>query len=129
MALRDTLRIMVVDDMATSRGLIIQALEELRIKNIEVQNNGAGALEALRVKPAHLVISDFNMPVMDGLGLLKSLRETAATRGVGFILVTGRADRETLERGQKLGMNNFLKKPFTTDAMRQCIQAILGQAL
>lgn len=129
MALRDNIRIMVVDDMATSRGLIIQALEELRIKHIDVQKDGSSALQSIQAKPAHLVISDYNMPGMDGLGLLQRLRQNQPTRGVGFILVTGRADRETIERGQKLGMNNFLRKPFTTEAMRNCIQAVVGAAL
>ncbi len=126
MALRDSLRVMVVDDMATSRGLIIQALEELRIRQIDFKKDGDEALRALVANPVHLVISDYNMPGMDGLGLLKALRETKVTHAIGFILITGTAERDMIERGQKLGMNNFLRKPFTTEGMRNCIQAVVG---
>ena len=126
MALRDSIRIMVVDDMSTSRGLIIQALEELGIKKIDFCKDGASALRQLAANPVHLVISDYNMPGLDGLGLLKGIRENKTTQRMGFILVSGTANRDIVEKGQALGMNNFLKKPFTTDSMRRAIQAVVG---
>lgn len=126
MALRDTLRIMVVDDMSTSRGLILQALDALQIKHVDFAADGVAALQKLAGNPAHLVISDYNMPNMDGLHLLKALRENKMTARMGFILITGRADRPLIEAGQKLGMNNFLRKPFSTEQMRACIQAVTG---
>ena len=119
-------RIMVVDDMSTSRGLIIQALEELGIKKIDFCKDGASALRQLAANPVHLVISDYNMPGLDGLGLLKGIRENKTTQRMGFILVSGTANRDIVEKGQALGMNNFLKKPFTTDSMRRAIQAVVG---
>ncbi|ABA78594.1 response regulator [Rhodobacter sphaeroides] len=126
MALRDSIRIMVVDDMSTSRGLIIQALEELGIKKIDFCKDGASALRQLAANPVHLVISDYNMPGLDGLGLLKGIRENKTTQRMGFILVSGTATRDIIEKGQSLGMNNFIKKPFTTDGMRKAIQAVVG---
>jgi two-component system chemotaxis response regulator CheY len=80
MALKDSLSIMVVDDMATSRGLIIMALEEMGIKKIDFRKDGADALQSLVAKPVHLVISDYNMPGMDGLGLLSPCARTASPR-------------------------------------------------
>ncbi|MEM9476105.1 MAG: response regulator [Pseudomonadota bacterium] len=127
MALRDQLRILVVDDMSTSRGLITQALESLGIRNISAAADGASALQSIARVPVHLVISDFNMPGMDGLTLLQHLRQNAPTKGVGFLLITGRADREILERGQKLGMNNYLKKPFEAADLKSAIEAIVGR--
>ncbi len=126
MSLKDSIRVMVVDDMSTSRGLIIQALEELGIKKIDFAKDGASALRALVANPVHLVISDYNMPGLDGLGLLKGIRDNRTTARMGFILVSGSASKEIIERGQALGMNNFLKKPFTTDGMRRVIQAVVG---
>lgn len=126
MALRDSIRIMVVDDMSTSRGLLMQALDELGIRQVDYAADGRNALAKLAANPVHLVISDYNMPQMDGLHLLKALRENRATARIGFILVTGRADREIIETGQRLGMNNFLRKPFSTQQMRACIQAVVG---
>ncbi|MEH6775600.1 MAG: response regulator [Cereibacter changlensis] len=126
MSLKDSLRVMVVDDMSTSRGLIIQALEELGIKKIDFAKDGAAALRALVASPVHLVISDYNMPGLDGLGLLKGIRDNRTTARMGFILVSGTASKDIIEKGQALGMNNFLKKPFTTDGMRRVIQAVVG---
>lgn len=127
MALRDQLRIMVVDDMATSRGLITQALDTMGVRQVGYASDGPGALEAIAKSPVHLVISDYNMPGMDGLQLLRALRSDAKTKGVGFILITGRADKEIIDNGRKLGMNNFIKKPFTPQDLKACIEAVVGR--
>ena len=126
MALKDRLSVMVVDDMATSRGLIIMALEEMGIKKIDFRKDGADALQSLVAKPVHLVISDYNMPGMDGLGLLKSLRENRITSRIGFILVSGRITPEIMSTGKALGMNNYIQKPFSTPQLKACIQAVVG---
>ncbi|NSX55486.1 response regulator [Parasulfitobacter algicola] len=127
MALRDKIRILVVDDMATSRGLITQALDGFGVTNVTTAVDGPSALESLAASPAHLVISDYNMPNMDGLHLLHALRQNAATKGIGFILITGRAEQEIIEHGKKLGMNNCLKKPFEPKQLLQCIEAVVGR--
>lgn len=127
MSLKDKIRILVVDDMATSRGLIIQTLETVGVKNFDYCKNGADAVKSIAVKPVHLVISDYNMPEMDGLGLLKALRANEKTQRIGFILVTGSEDPDVVSKGQKLGMNNYLKKPFTPETMRSCIEAVVGK--
>lgn len=127
MALRDQLRTIVVDDMSTSRGLITQALEGFGLQHIETAIDGQSALQKIATWPVHLVISDMNMPGMNGLQLLHSLRSTPQTKGVGFLLITGKADREIIEYGKKLGMNNFVKKPFQPDQLRVAIEAIVGR--
>lgn len=127
MALREQLRVMVVDDMSTSRGLLVQALEAMGIRQIGHAVDGPGAFDALRKTPVHLVISDYNMPGMDGLQLLHALRADPKTKGLGFILITGRADKEIIDTGRRLGMNNFLKKPFTPQDLRSCIEAVVGR--
>lgn len=126
MALRDQLRVMVVDDMSTSRGLIVQSLEAFGIRSVSHAPGGAEALSTLDRAPVHLVISDFNMPGMDGLQLLHALRSGDRTRRTGFILITGRAERSIIEKGKALGMNNFLKKPFQPQDLRSCIEAVVG---
>ncbi len=127
MALRDQLRVLVVDDMSTSRGLITQALESLGIRSVATASDGPGALASIEAAPVHLVISDYNMPGMDGLALLEALRKGAKTGGVGFLLITGRADREIIERGRALKMNNFIKKPFEPADLKTAIEAIVGR--
>lgn len=127
MALRDQIRILVVDDMSTSRGLITQALDGFGIRQVESVADGPSALAKLAVWPVHLVISDMNMPGMNGLQLLHALRTAAQTRKVGFLLITGKADRQIIEAGKQLGMNNFLPKPFQPNELRGAIEAIVGR--
>jgi two-component system chemotaxis response regulator CheY len=127
MALRDQLRTIVVDDMSTSRGLITQALDGFGVRQVESAADGPTALQKIAAWPVHLVISDMNMPGMNGLQLLHALRSAPQTRGVGFLLITGKADREIIEHGKQLGMNNFLKKPFQPDELRKSIEAIVGR--
>ena len=127
MALRDQLRTIVVDDMSTSRGLITQALDGFGVRQVESAADAATALQKIAAWPVHLVISDMNMPGMNGLQLLHALRTNAQTKGVGFLLITGKADREMIETGKKLGMNNFVKKPFQPDDLRKAIEAIVGR--
>jgi two-component system chemotaxis response regulator CheY len=126
MPLRNTLTLMVVDDMTVSRGLVEQALEEMGIQKIAFEKDGATALRRLVANPVHLVLSDYNMPGMDGLSLLEALRLNASTQRIGFILMTGRPDREIISRGHRLGMNNFISKPFTTLGLKSCIEKVVG---
>ncbi len=127
MSLREQLRLMVVDDMSTSRGLITQALDAIGIRNYATAADGKSALQNLVKAPVHLVISDYNMPEMDGLHLLHYLRATPQTQNVGFLLITGRADQSIVDRGRQLGMNNYLKKPFETAELKSAIEAIVGR--
>ncbi len=127
MALRDQLKVLVVDDMSTSRGLILQALDAMGIRQVGYAVDGQGAMGILEKTPVHLVISDYNMPGMDGLQLLHAIRKNPKTQRSGFILITGRADKEIIENGKKLGMNNFIKKPFQPQDLRNCIEAVVGR--
>lgn len=127
MGLKDSLRIMVVDDMATSRGLITQALDDIGVKNYVTENDGQNALDRLSSNPVHLVLSDYNMPGLDGLGLLKAVRSQPATQKMGFILVTGRPTPEVVNEAKRLGLNNMIKKPFTSDSMKKCIESVVGR--
>jgi two-component system chemotaxis response regulator CheY len=127
MTLASKLEVMVVDDTSVSRMLITESLAEIGIKSLALARDGNQALTALKVKPVHLVISDMNMPGLDGLGLLKALREFKPTSKMGFILVTGSPDKSLIERGRVLGLNNFIAKPFTTKTIRSAIEAVVGK--
>lgn len=127
MSLKDSLMVMVVDDMTTSRGLITQALEANGIMKYTTENDGQAALQKLVANPVHLVLSDMNMPKMDGLGLLQALRQNQSTSRIGFILVTGSPTPEIVEKGKVMGLNNMIKKPFTPQSMRTCIESVVGR--
>lgn len=126
MSRREQLRVMVVDDTAVSRGLITQVLDWLRVENYRTANDGQEALKSIAQSPVHLVISDYYMPAMDGLGLLHGLRNTRGIERTAFILVTGRADEAMVAKGRQLGMNNMILKPFTKEQMKACIEQVVG---
>lgn len=127
MSLVKSLQVMVVDDMSVSRALITNALDEIGIINCRVENDGQTALDNLAARPCHLVISDYNMPKLDGLGLLKGLRANRRTQAIGFILITGNATPDIISTGQRYGMNNMIKKPFSTLQIKQCIESVVGR--
>lgn len=126
MGLRNSIRVMVIDDMSTSRAIVTQCLDEIGITQYTTENSGETALQALTNQPVHLVLSDYNMPGMDGLELLKRLRQNPVTKQIGFILVTGKATPEIVDQGKKYGLNNLIKKPFTSSSMKSCIERVVG---
>lgn len=126
MSLREKIRIMVVDDMTVSRGLLTMGLEKIGVQNVIPIDHAHKALKALESSPAHLVISDYNMPDMDGLEFLLALRKNQKTQRIGFIMVSGTFNQTVVDLGKRLGMNNFLKKPFTDDTLKQCVESVTG---
>lgn len=127
MGIKDQIQILVVDDMSTSRGLIIQSLEEIGIKNIHYAADANQALSILSKVKIHIVLSDYNMPNANGIQLLSAIRKNANTKSLGFILITGRADKSIIDSGKSLGMNNFIKKPFSTDELKACLESVTGR--
>jgi two-component system, chemotaxis family, chemotaxis protein CheY len=127
MSLKDQLRILVVDDTSVSRALICDGLDQIGMKNVSIARDGEEGLIAMRTKPSHLIISDLNMPKLDGLGLLRAVREFEPTKKAAFILVTGRGDNAVIEQGRKYGLNNFLAKPFTVATLKASIEAVVGR--
>ncbi len=127
MPLKSQLHLMVVDDMSVSRGLIEQALDWAGLYNVQYEANGERAFKKLAAAPVHLVLSDYNMPGMDGIQLLEALRSNKSTQRIGFILITGKGDRSVLERGQRAGLNNFVMKPFTKESLLRSIETVTGK--
>lgn len=127
MGLADTLRVMVVDDMSISRGLLISALEEMGIYKVVAESSGDSAAKRIISDPVHLILADFNMPGMNGLQLLEAMRRNRATQRVGFILVTGTPTPEIVDVGKRLGLNNLVQKPFTTQSLKRAIETVVGR--
>jgi len=121
------LRVMVADDTSVSRMLLVDSLSQIGIKNVTLAADGEQALKSAMASPCHILFSDFNMPKMNGLQLLRALREYAPTRQTVSILVTGKGDRALVEEGKKLGLNNILLKPFTVQGLKSCIEAVVGK--
>jgi two-component system chemotaxis response regulator CheY len=127
MSVAEKLRVMVVDDTSVSRALIIDALDQMGVRGVTIAKDGLAALNTLKAQPVHLVISDMNMPGLDGLALLKGLRQNPSTARIGFILVTGSPDKTLIERGRQYALNNYITKPFTVNSLRAAIEAVFGK--
>lgn len=121
-----SIRVLVVDDQLTMRALVRSALQQIGFTNVSEAPDGEEGLKTLITSGAQLVISDFNMPKMDGLDFLRAIRAHEPTRKTAFIMLTGRSDKELVQRAIQHGVNNYLAKPFTTAALKQKIEAVFG---
>ncbi len=120
------IKVLVVDDQLTMRALVRSALQEIGFKDIADAGDGEEGFKSLLGRPAHLVISDFNMPKLDGLGFLRAVRTHEATKKSAFIMLTGRADKELVQRAMQYGVNNYITKPFAPNQLRQKIEEVFG---
>ncbi|MGA2893987.1 MAG: response regulator [Xanthobacteraceae bacterium] len=121
------LKVLVVDDQFSVRQMTRLALEKIGVRLIHEAENGQTAFATAVAQPLDLIISDFNMPEMDGIGLLRAVRGHQAIRKLPFILITGRGDRELVVKAAQAGVNNYVVKPFDEATLRQKMEAVLGR--
>lgn len=126
MPIASSLKVLIVDDQHSMRLLIRGGLQQLGFKDFEEAADGEDGLRKLVAAPAHLVISDFNMPKLDGLGLLRAIRTHPPTAKTAYIMLTGQADKDLVQRAVQFGVNNYLVKPFTVATLKQKIEAVFG---
>ena len=117
---------LVVDDQSTIRLLVRQGLATLNFGETLDASDGENALKMLITTKVDLVISDFNMPKLDGLGLLRAIRAHPPIASTAFIMLTGRADKDLVARAVQYGVNNYLVKPFTVQTLKEKIQGVFG---
>ena len=127
MPLAMTFKVLVVDDQLTMREVAKLALQEMGVRQIIDAENGDDAFKKATTQPLDMIISDFNMPGMDGLGLLRAVRGHPAVRKLPFILVTGRGDNALVVSAAQAGVNNYLVKPFTAEMLREKVEAVVGK--
>ncbi|MBS0995316.1 response regulator [Gluconobacter cerinus] len=121
-----SMSVLLVDDQTSIRSLLRNSLVQLGFVKVSGVRNGLEALEHLNANSTHLIISDFNMPDMDGLELLKAVRASSTIGKTGFIMLTGQANKELVQQAISAGVNNFLAKPFTTSSLKSRIEAVFG---
>lgn len=121
------IKVMVVDDQASMRAMIRRSLQDLGFRDVRDKGGAAEALAAVKTDRVHLIISDFNMPDMDGLELLKAVREDPVIGKTVFIMLTGSSDRDLVQKAAALGVNNYLVKPFAPAALKDKIERVFGE--
>ena len=127
MALRKDIRVLVADDMSVSRQVLMQMLEVIGIADVRSASDGENALQSLIGHPAELVIADLNMPGMDGLQLLRRLREDRRFFRIGYVMTSGSDTDPRIDCAWQSGMNRFLVKPFDINRLMGCLEAVSGR--
>jgi len=118
------MKILVVDDFATMRRIIKNILRQLGYKNIEEADDGEAGLDMLKSQPFDFVVSDWNMPKMSGLELLKAVRSDEQLADMPFLMVTAEAQKENVIEAVKAKVSNYIIKPFTAETLAEKIAKI-----
>ena len=121
---RTALKFLVVDDFSTMRRIVRNLLKELGFTNVEEAEDGAAALSKLRQGGFEVVVSDWNMPNMDGLSLLQTMRADAALKSLPFLMITADAKKENIAAAVQAGASSCIAKPFTAATLQDKLDKI-----
>ena len=120
------MRFLVVDDSTTMRRIIINTLNKLGYTEIVEAGNGREGIEKVSEGPVDLIITDWNMPEMNGIEFVRSLRATEGTKALPVLMVTTNAAKDDIVEALRAGVTNYVVKPFTPDTIREKIDAVLA---
>ena len=118
--------ILIVDDYKTMLRIIRNLLKQLGFNNVDEASDGSSALQKLRDKPFHLVISDWNMEPMSGLQLLKEVRADVKLKETPFIMITAESKSENVIAAKEAGVSNYIVKPFNAATLKGKLSTVLG---
>ena len=121
------IKVMVVDDQTSMRAMIRRTLQDLGFKDVRDKPGAVEALDAVKSDRVHLIISDYNMPEMDGLQFLEAVRKDPVIGKTVFIMLTGSSDRELVQKAAAMGVNNYVVKPFAPAALKEKIERVIGE--
>lgn len=121
------MKILVVDDMSTMRRIVKNILKQLGFSNMDEAENGQEALSKLRGDTFGFVVSDWNMPVMPGIEMLRAIRADEKLKHIPVLMVTAEAQKENLVEAIQAGVNNYVVKPFTAETMQEKINKIFNK--
>jgi two-component system, chemotaxis family, chemotaxis protein CheY len=125
MSVNKNLKILVVDDFATMRKVIRNLLKQGGFENVVEAEDGVAALKILQSQKVDFVISDWNMPNMSGLELLKAVRGDGELKELPFLMVTAEALKDNVVAAVKAGVSNYIVKPFTAEVLTEKIEKIV----
>jgi len=118
------MNILVVDDFSTMRRIIKNVLKQLGYVNILEADDGRTALEVMKKEKIDFVISDWNMPQMSGLELLKAIRTSEEWRDLPFLMITAEGQKEHVIEAVKHRVSDYIVKPFTPETLMEKINKI-----
>jgi len=123
-----SIKVLVVDDMSTMRRIVKNVLKQIGFSDIVEAENGQDALSKLKVGDIGLIVSDWNMPVMQGVELLRSVRADPELKHLPFLMVTAEAQKENIIEAVQAGVSNYVVKPFTAEALQGKLEKIFAKA-
>ncbi|ADL55786.1 chemotaxis response regulator CheY [Gallionella capsiferriformans] len=123
MGIEDT-KFLVVDDFSTMRRIIKNLLKELGFANVQEAEDGVDALKKLRADTYDFVVSDWNMPNMTGIELLREIRADTKLRHLPVLMVTAEAKRENIIEAAQAGASGYVVKPFTASTLDEKLKKI-----
>lgn len=120
------MKVLVVDDMSTMRRIVKNVLRQIGFSDIMEAENGQDALTKLKAGGFGLVVSDWNMPVMQGIELLRAVRADTELKTLPFLMVTAEAQKENLIEAVQAGVSNYVVKPFTAEVLQGKLEKIFA---
>ncbi len=120
------LKILAVDDSPTMRRIIINTLKRAGYSDVLEASDGRDALAKMKVDKVNFVITDWNMPEMDGLAFVTALRSMSEYKSLPILMVTTRSVKDDIMEALKAGVNNYIVKPFTPDTLKEKIKQVLA---
>jgi two-component system chemotaxis response regulator CheY len=118
------IKVLVVDDFPTMRRIVKNLLKQLGFENIDEADDGINALAKLKNGGFGLVVSDWNMPNMEGIDLLRAVRQEPSVKDIPFLMVTAEAEKEKVIEAIKAGVDNYIVKPFTAEVLKEKLEKI-----
>ncbi len=118
------MKILVVDDFSTMRRIVKNLLRQLGYEDIEEAEDGAQAFSKLQGGGFGFVVSDWNMPNMDGLEMLKKVRADPELKDIPILMVTAEAEKDKVIAAIQAGVNNYVVKPFTGEILKEKMDKI-----
>ena len=118
------LKFLVVDDFSTMRRIVRNLLKELGFTNVDEAEDGAIALQKLQGGGFEFVVTDWNMPNMDGLTLLQNIRATPSLKHLPVLMITAEAKKENIIAAAQAGASGYIVKPFTAATLSEKLEKI-----
>jgi two-component system chemotaxis response regulator CheY len=119
--------VLVVDDFSTMRRIVRKILKDLQFQDVIEAENGAEAFQLLQTTKVDLIVSDWNMPTMTGLELLKRVRADERLKGLPFLLVTAESQKENIIEAIQAKVSNYVVKPFSPAVLAEKLAKIIPQ--
>ncbi len=117
------MKFLVVDDSSTMRRIIKNSLKRIGFEDIVEAENGRDALEKMGEEDVNIILTDWNMPEMDGLEFVKRVRAT--NQAIPILMVTTNAAKDDIVEALKVGVNNYIVKPFTPETLKEKVESVL----